>query len=82
MNLVFKLFVKKMSEKIFEIDNETLYKVFIQIEEFMTNQTDSSFTINNNNKGEKIKLKKIAFNNKNPYLEKVKKIKNIFSNKK
>ena len=72
-----------MSEKIFEIDNETLYKVFIQIEEFMTNQTDSSnFTINDNNKGEKIKLKKITFNNKNPYLEKVKKIKNIISNKK
>jgi hypothetical protein len=72
-----------MSEKNFEIDKETLYKVFIQIEEFMTNQTDSSnFTINDNNKGEKIKLKKITFNNKNPYLEKVKKIKNIISNKK
>ncbi len=64
-----------MSEKNFEIDKETLYKVFIQIEEFMTNQTDSSnFTINDNNKGEKIKLKKITFNNKNPYLEKIKKI--------
>ena len=63
-----------MSEN-YEIDKETLTKIFIQIEESFINQTSSSnITINDDGNGEKIKLKKIAFNNKNPYLSKVKKL--------
>ena len=72
-----------MSEK-YEIDKETLTKIFIQIEESIINQTSSSdITINDDGNGEKINLKKISFNNKNPYLSKVKKLrKSSISSKK
>ena len=72
-----------MSEN-YEIDKETLTKIFIQIEESIINQTSSSdITINDDGNGEKIKLKKITFNNKNPYLSKVKKLrKSSISSKK
>ena len=72
-----------MSEK-YEIDKATLTKIFIQIEESIINQTSSSdITINDDGNGEKIQLKKISFNNKNPYLSKVKKLrKSSISSKK
>ena len=72
-----------MSEK-YEIDKETLTKIFIQIEESIINQTSSSdITINDDGNKKKIKLKKISFNNKNPYLSKVKKLrKSSISSKK
>ncbi len=62
-----------MSEN-YEIDKETLTKIFIQIESFINQTSSSNITINDDGNGEKIKLKKITFNNKNPYLSKVKKL--------
>ena len=67
-----------------EIDRDILTKIFTQIEESITNKNSSTnININNKENGDKIKLKKVIFNNKNPFLSKIKKIKKeSFNNKK
>ena len=67
-----------------EIDRDILTQIFSQIEDSISNKNSSqNININNKENGEKIKLKKVTFNNKNPFLSKIKKIrKESFHNKK
>ena len=67
-----------------EIDRDILTQIFTQIEESISNKNYSpNININNKEKGDKIKLKKVTFNSKNPFLSKIKKIrKESFNNKK
>lgn len=67
-----------------EIDRDILTQIFTQIEDSISNKNSSqNININNKENGEKIKLKKVTFNNKNPFLSKIKKIrKESFHNKK
>ena len=58
----------------YEIEKETLSKIFLQIEESLTNKKLSSSRNVNNLTDDKIVLKKVNFNQKNPFLSNVKKL--------
>ena len=62
----------------FEIKKETLSKIFIQLEKSITNKNiTTSKSVNDIKNDNKIMLKKVTFDKKNPYILNVKKIKRI-----
>ncbi len=62
----------------FEIKKETLSKIFIQLEKSITNKNiTTSKSVNDIKNDDKIMLKKVTFDKKNPYILNVKKIKRI-----
>ena len=62
----------------FEIKKETLSKIFIQLEKSITNKNiTTSKSLNDIKNDDKIMLKKVTFDKKNPYILNVKKIKRI-----
>ena len=62
----------------FEIKKETLSKIFIQLEKSITNKNiTTSKSLNDIKNDDKIMLKKVTLDKKNPYILNVKKIKRI-----
>ena len=62
----------------FEIKKETLSKIFIQLEKSITNKNiTTSKSVNDIKNDDKIILKKVTFDKKNPYISNIKKIKRI-----
>ena len=67
----------------FEIKKETLSKIFIEIEKSITNNNiTTSKSVNDIKNDDKIILKKITFDKKNPYISNIKRIKRINENNK
>ena len=69
----------------YEINCETLSKIFICIDESLNKKinTDSNLIINNSKIVNKVKLTKVSFNKNNPYLSKINLTKNeSFTNNK
>ena len=62
----------------FEIKKETLSKIFIQLEKSITNKNiATSKSVNDIKNDNKIMLKKVTFDKKNPYISNIKRIKRI-----
>ena len=62
----------------FEIKKETLSKIFIQLEKSITNKNiTTSKSVNDIKNDDKIMLKKVTFDKKNPYISNIKRIKRI-----
>ena len=67
----------------FEIKKETLSKIFIKLEKSITNNNiTTSKSVNDIKNDDKIILKKITFDKKNPYISNIKRIKRINENNK
>jgi hypothetical protein len=67
----------------FEIKKETLSKIFIELEKSITNNNiTTSKSVNDIKNDDKIILKKITFDKKNPYISNIKRIKRINENNK
>ena len=62
----------------YEIKRETLSKIFFELEKSITNNNiTTSKSDNDIQKDDKIILKKVTFDKKNPYISNIKKIKRI-----
>ena len=67
----------------FEMKRETLSKIFIKLEKSITNNNiTTSKSVNDIKNDDKIILKKITFDKKNPYISNIKRIKRINENNK
>ena len=67
----------------FEIKKETLSKIFIELEKSITNNNiTTSKSVDDIKNDDKIILKKITFDKKNPYISNIKRIKRINENNK
>ena len=67
----------------FEIKKETLSKIFIELEKSVTNNNiTTSKSVKEIKNDDKIILKKITFDKKNPYISNIKRIKRINENNK
>ena len=67
----------------FEMKRETLSKIFIELEKSITNNNiTTSKSVNDIKNDDKIILKKITLNKKDPYISNIKRIKRINENKK
>ena len=67
----------------FEIKKETLSKIFIELEKSITNNNiTTSKSVNDIKNDDKIMLKKVTFDKKNPYISNIKRIKRINENNK
>jgi hypothetical protein len=67
----------------FEMKRETLSKIFIELEKSITNNNiTTSKSVNDIKNDDKIILKKITFDKKNPYISNIKRIKRINENNK
>lgn len=62
----------------YEIKRETLSKIFFELEKSITNNNiTTSKSVNDIKNDDKIMLKKVTFDKKNPYISNIKKIKRI-----